>query len=154
MRASNTQVAAIPVRWSSGGPEVLLVTTRGTGRWTPPKGWPLGEAPTAACAAREAFEEAGVAGAVEPLALGMFEYWKQTRRSRVFLRVSAFVLHVEDVLRDWPEREQRKRAWFSPAVAAKLAGNEALGALIRSAAELCKPSENWNAPTLAAGLSR
>lgn len=154
MRASNLQVAALPVRWTGGRPEMLLVTTRGTGRWTPPKGWPLGDAPSAECAAREAFEEAGVSGRIEPEALGVFEYWKQTRRGRDVLRVSAFVLHVDAMARDWPERAERKRAWFFPEVAAKLVGNEQLGALIRNAALICTPSEAWPEPLRAAGFSR
>ncbi len=66
MSGATAQVAAIPLRWTNGRPEVLLVTTRGTGRWTIPKGWPLADSLGAECAAREAFEEGGVRGRVEP----------------------------------------------------------------------------------------
>ena len=49
------------------------------------------------------------------------------------MRVTAFALHVDRVLPDWPERDLRKRAWFSPEVAARLIGNDDLNALIRCA---------------------
>ena len=139
MSGATAQVAAIPLRWTNGRPEVLLVTTRGTGRWTIPKGWPLADSLGAECAAREAFEEAGVRGRVEPYALGTFEYWKRSKHGRVFLQVTTFAMHVEHVAWDWPEREERKRAWFSPDIACRLAGNDELSALIREAVSVKAP---------------
>lgn len=141
MSGATSQVAAIPIRWIGGRPEVLLITTRGAGRWTIPKGWPLAESLGAECAAREAFEEAGVRGQIEPYSLGTFEYWKRTKKSRTFLQVTAFALHVREVAWDWPEREERKRAWFSPDVACRLAANHELGTLIRAAVSVQPPFE-------------
>jgi 8-oxo-dGTP pyrophosphatase MutT (NUDIX family) len=143
MSAATTQVAAIPIRWTSGRPEVLLITTRGTGRWTVPKGWPLADSMATDCAAREAFEEAGVKGRVEPYSLGTFEYWKRTKRSRTVLQVTAFAMHVDEIAPDWPEREQRKRAWFSPEVACRLANNDELAVLIRAAVQVRAPALGW-----------
>ncbi len=56
---------AAVMAWRMGdkGPEVLLITSRETGRWVLPKGWPMKGRSGAECALREAFEEAGVAGA-------------------------------------------------------------------------------------------
>lgn len=136
MSGATSQVAAIPIRWTSGRAEVLLVTTRTTGRWTVPKGWPLADSLGAECAAREAFEEAGVRGRVEPYSLGIYEYWKRAKAGRVFLQVTAFALHVEDVAWDWPERNERKRAWFSVEVACKLVANDDLSVLIREAVRM------------------
>lgn len=141
MSGATSQVAAIPVRWVGGRPEVLLITTRGTGRWTIPKGWPLAESLGAECAAREAFEEAGVRGHIEPYSIGSFEYWKRTKKSRTFLNVTAFALHVQEIAWDWPERSERKRAWFSPEVACRLAANDQLAALIREAVRVQPPFE-------------
>jgi 8-oxo-dGTP pyrophosphatase MutT (NUDIX family) len=141
MSGATSQVAAIPIRWVGGRPEVLLITTRGTGRWTIPKGWPLTDSLGAECAAREAFEEAGVRGRVEPYSLGTFEYWKRTKKSRTFLNVTAFALHVQEIAWDWPEREERKRAWFSPEVACRLAANDELVLLIREAVRVQPPFE-------------
>jgi len=139
MSGATSQVAAIPIRWVGGRPEVLLITTRGTGRWTIPKGWPLAESLGAECAAREAFEEAGVLGRIEPYSIGVFEYWKRTKKDRTFLQVTAFALHVQEIARDWPEREERKRAWFSPEVACRLAANDELAVLIRAAVAVKAP---------------
>ncbi|MGD9966346.1 MAG: NUDIX hydrolase [Hyphomonadaceae bacterium] len=143
MSALSSQVAAIPLRWTGGRPEVLLVTTRTSGRWTVPKGWPVADSLGAECAAREAFEEAGVRGAVEPYSLGTYEYWKSSRQGRVVVQVTAFTLHVDRILQDWPERGERRRTWFSPEVAAKLAGNEQLGVLIRAASQMRAPALSW-----------
>jgi 8-oxo-dGTP pyrophosphatase MutT (NUDIX family) len=143
MSGATTQVAAIPLRWTSGRPEVLLITTRGTGRWTVPKGWPMADSIAGECAAREAFEEAGVIGRVEPYSLGMFEYWKQSKQGRIILQVTAFALHVDRILQDWPEREERRRTWFSPEVAAKLAANDQLGVLIKAATQVRAPALSW-----------
>jgi 8-oxo-dGTP pyrophosphatase MutT (NUDIX family) len=35
------QVAALVTRDSGTHPEVLMITSRGTGRWVIPKGWPI-----------------------------------------------------------------------------------------------------------------
>lgn len=136
MSGATSQVAAIPIRWTSGRAEILLVTTRTTGRWTVPKGWPLADSLGAECAAREAFEEAGVRGHIEPYSLGIYEYWKRAKKGRMILQVTAFALYVDDVAWDWPERKERKRAWFSVDVACKLVANDDLSALIREAVRM------------------
>lgn len=143
----SSQVAAIPIRWVAGEPEVLLITTRGSGRWIVPKGWPMTDSLGAECAAREAFEEAGVVGEVERYSLGTFEYWKHSKRGRVFFEVTAYALHVKQTLPDWPERGSRRRAWFAPEVAARLTANDSLADLIRAAVkvEVAPQSRFWPA---------
>ena len=55
------QVAALPFRIGADGRiEVLLITSRDTGRWIIPKGWPMIGRKAHRAAEREAFEEAGV----------------------------------------------------------------------------------------------
>ena len=58
------QVAALCWRRSGKGLRVLLITSRDTGRWVIPKGWPMRQRTEAEAAAREAYEEAGVRGIV------------------------------------------------------------------------------------------
>ena len=69
------QYAALPYRLNGHAqPEVMLVTSRETRRWIIPKGWPhKGKTPHHS-AAREAFEEAGVVGAVSKDSIGSFSY--------------------------------------------------------------------------------
>ena len=69
--AKRTQYAALPYRRKRNSrTEVLLVTSRDTGRWIIPKGWPAkGKSPHKS-AAREAREEAGVVGTIKRRPLG------------------------------------------------------------------------------------
>ena len=56
----------------AGRSQVLLVTSRDTGRWVIPKGWPMPDRTPEAAAAREAWEEAGVEGEVSDRCIGLF----------------------------------------------------------------------------------
>ena len=38
---ARSQFGAICYRMRKGKPQVLLITSRGTGRWVLPKGWPI-----------------------------------------------------------------------------------------------------------------
>ena len=57
---ARTQYGALCWRMHRGKVEVLLITSRDTGRWVIPKGWPIDGLAPAQTAAREAWEEAGV----------------------------------------------------------------------------------------------
>ncbi len=126
------QVAALPWRLGrDGGHEVMLVTSRGTGRWVLPKGWPERSEPLHEAAAREAAEEAGVAGPVKPEEIGRFYYGK-VLSSGIHRRceVRVFPLLVESIADKWPERKQRQRHWFAPEEAARLVDEAELRDLI------------------------
>lgn len=128
---SRVQVAALPWRLSSRGIEIMLVTSRGTGRWVLPKGWPEKAETLSHAAEREAEEEAGVAGGIARQPIGSFFYGK--RLSSGLARrceVQVFPLEV-DVEEDvWPEARQRKRQWMTPAEAASSVAEPDLGELI------------------------
>lgn len=127
------QYAALPFRRRSNfGTEVMLVTSRGTGRWIIPKGWPMtGKAPHAA-AAREALEEAGVAGRISKEPIGSFSHKKVLKEGRVVVcEVQVFPLEVTRQRHNWPEKGKREVQWFSPAEAAKAVQEPVLGKIIR-----------------------
>ena len=131
------QTGALP--WRVGRKkriEVLLVTGRRSQRWTIPKGWPMAGKSLAEAAEQEAFEEAGVKGAIDPRPLGSFVHTKQNLPTG-FLDVSIVVhpMCVERELPKWPEIGQRKRRWFSLKAAASRVDSEELGALIMQSAE-------------------
>ena len=109
------QTAALPWRIDagSGKVEVLLITSRTSGKWIIPKGWPMRGKTLAEAAAVEAYEEAGVRGTVDPLVLGTFEHLKNHRLlgPMKFLLV-VHSLAVEEVLDAWPEEGERARRWF------------------------------------------
>jgi hypothetical protein len=46
--------------------------------------------------------------------------------------VRVFVLEVEQQLKDWPERGERRRRWFSPRRAASLVQERDLSQLMRT----------------------
>ena len=76
-RAVHVQYGALPYRFTHDGVlEILLLTTRRSGRWIIPKGWPIKGLRPAKSAAREAFEEAGVRGQVRAKSIGLFAYDK------------------------------------------------------------------------------
>lgn len=133
LSAERLQYAALCYRVSGGAPEVLLITSRDTGRWVIPKGWPIDGLSPAESAAREAFEEAGALGRVSEIALGLYGYPKQLDTGEmVHLMVAVFPLAVEACARDWPERGQRRLKWLSPRKAAAKVNEPELRALLRA----------------------
>src|SRR4051812_20297500 len=101
--------------------EVLLLTSRGTGRWVIPKGWPMRNRTPAGTARREAFEEAGVKGELwSKKPIGSFRYMKRDESYNDEILVRVFVLGVEQQKKKWPEKDQRRVRWFSLRQAATL----------------------------------
>jgi predicted phosphate transport protein (TIGR00153 family) len=112
--------------------EVLLVTSRGTGRWVLPKGNRMKGLSPHAAAAREALEEAGIEGAACPAALGSYRYRKQLRTgAALMVDVDVYPFAVTAELAEWPERAQRERRWFPLPEAAKLVDEPDLRVLMR-----------------------
>ena len=127
------QYAALPYRLSSRSrTEVMLVTSRETRRWIIPKGWPQkGKAPHLS-AAREAFEEAGVVGAVGRRAVGSFPYEKRLKNGDVLVcEVHVFPLKVTRQSKQWPEKEQGDVKWLSIKQAAETVQEPMLSEIIR-----------------------
>jgi 8-oxo-dGTP pyrophosphatase MutT (NUDIX family) len=94
--------------------EVLLVTGRRSGRWMIPKGWPMAGKSLADSAAREAFEEAGIKGRIDPEPIGRFRHIKQHLLfGRMEVDILVHPLTVKRELKDWPERGERLRKWFT-----------------------------------------
>lgn len=125
------QIAALPYRTMADGAfEVMLITSRDTGRWVIPKGNPMrGRAPHEA-AAIEAWEEAGLRGIPCPIEIGEFVYWKRRAGGRLRRVVSVFPLAVVEQLADWPERHQRVTQWFDLTAAAAAVDEPDLKAII------------------------
>jgi len=139
--AKRVQYAALPYRMNDRTqPEVMLVTSRETRRWIIPKGWPhKGKAPHRS-AAREAFEEAGVIGAVNRQSVGSFSYEKRLKKGGVVAcEVLVFALEVKRQSKEWPEKRERKVRWLSARVAAKTVQDRELGKIIRRLARRSRP---------------
>ncbi|MBI1620674.1 NUDIX hydrolase [Aquamicrobium zhengzhouense] len=128
------QVAALPWRRNNKGEiEVLLVTSRGTGRWVLPKGWPEDDEQPFEAATREAMEEAGIRGDISSAPLGKYYYQKKLPTGMEWrCEVAVYPLEVDDIADKWPERKKRQRRWFAPKDAARLVDEPDLGELISS----------------------
>lgn len=126
------QFGALPVRLRGGRPVVMLVTSRDTGRWVIPKGWPMPGRSRQQAAATEAFEEAGLRGRIIGRSIGGYSYWKQYRNRRMLCTVDVFLMRVDEELARWPEKRQRLRHWFTPEEAATLVEEQVLAEIIRS----------------------
>ena len=104
------QVAALPVRVSSDGTlEALLVTTRETQRWVISKGWVPKGVGLHKAAEREALEEAGVEGVIDPEPIGSFTHLKRLKNRSVPVEVTVYVLKVTRQRRRWRECCQWRR---------------------------------------------
>jgi 8-oxo-dGTP pyrophosphatase MutT (NUDIX family) len=130
--APRLQVAALCWRRSRKGLRILLVTSRDTGRWIVPKGWPMRNRGDAEAAAREAWEEAGLRGEVSDRSIGLYTYDKALNGGRVVpVAVRVFPLEAREMLRHYPETGQRRVKWFGQEAAAQKVAEPELKALIR-----------------------
>jgi len=131
------QVGALCVRRQDDGScQVLLVTSRGTGRWIIPKGWKAKSLEDHEAAAREAEEEAGVSGKVTSKPIGNYTYFKLDGTTARTLRVAVYVLLVRRIKEYWPEQSQRRRAWFDIREAIEKVQEPRLRTLIKGLGEL------------------
>ncbi len=104
------QSAVVPYRAGADGLELLLITSRKGTRWVLPKGVVEPGMSPAESAAKEAEEEAGVRGVVDPTPLGTYRYnkWGGT------CTVEVFAMGVIQEMSEWPESAIRQRAWLPP----------------------------------------
>ncbi|MEX6505568.1 NUDIX hydrolase [Jiella sp. M17.18] len=130
------QVAALPYRFNEDGAlEVLLVTSRETGRWVLPKGWPMKRRGLHKAAAIEAYEEAGIVGKTKKSAIGAYDYEKRTDKGAIPCRVLVYPLPVQDLKDEWPEQSQRQRVWHDGRTAPDLVEEPSLQSLLRAFGE-------------------
>ena len=115
------------------GLRILLITSRDTGRWVIPKGWPMRNRTEAEAAAREAYEEAGLRGEVSDRSIGVYTYRQGPGRrpARALRRAGLSRSRCARCCASLPETGQRRAKWFEPAKAARRVDEHELAALIR-----------------------
>jgi len=142
VKSDGVQYGALPWRIKDGDLQVLLVTSRDTGRWVIPKGWPMGNLAPHQAAALEAFEEAGLLGETDVQSLGAYPYDKRLKGGAVRpCVVEVFAMRVTRHKRVWPEKLQRRRSWFAALDAADRVDEPELADLIRAFAETPPPAQ-------------
>ena len=115
------QVAAVCYRRRGSSVEFLLVNTNGGSKWTFPKGDPDPSLSHSQAAEREAWEEAGVRGSIEPRRFHLYihskgVFWKSPGVQEFV--VKAFLLEVEQDGK--PDEPMRNPTWCSPEEAKKV----------------------------------
>ena len=114
-RDLRTQFGALCYRVRKGRPEVLLVTSRGSGRWIIPKGWPMDGKTPGQSAKAEAWEEAGVKGKLHKGCLGLFSYVKSDPDGADLPCVAmVYPLKVKSMADDFPEAATVNAAGCAP----------------------------------------
>lgn len=123
------QCGALCWREKGSHVEILLITSRDTGRWIIPKGWPMDGKTLAEAAAQEAWEEAGIKGAIHPFPIGSYHYIKPDR-ANALVEVTVYSTRASQVKDKYPERKQRRRLWCSPDKAASMVDEPGLAELL------------------------
>lgn len=127
-----SQFSALCYRIVRDKPQILLVTSRKTGRWIVPKGWPMDGLTPAQCAAQEAWEEGGVIGKAQDRCLGLYSYNKVLEPYGGLPCVAMiYPVRVKSLAQDFPEKKQRRRKWFSPKKAASRVSEPELARILR-----------------------
>jgi 8-oxo-dGTP pyrophosphatase MutT (NUDIX family) len=132
-RQLHQQYGSLCFKRKKRGIKILLITSRDTGRWVIPKGWPIKKVGDGGTALQEAWEEAGVIGQVASKNIGCFIYTKLMHNgSTVECSVDVYPVEVERLKKNFPERSQRLRRWFSVSGAASKVDEQALRDIIVS----------------------
>lgn len=103
------QSGVIPYRKKENQFEVLLITSIKKKKWIIPKGYIEFNLTPFESAKKEAYEEAGVMGTNETIELGSYSIEKSIGKQNI----KVFSMEVIKVLDDYPEKNLRKRKWFS-----------------------------------------
>ena len=127
------QVAALCYRERDARTEVLLITSRGTGRWILPKGWPIDGLNSPQAALQEAWEEAGVEdGVLTETPIGTFDYAKYRDEGYATpVQAQVYKVRAERLADVFPECDERRRIWVSPEEAANMVQEPGLKAILR-----------------------
>ena len=127
-----TQFAALCYRITKDKTEILLITSRRSGRWIVPKGWPIAGKTPGETALIEAWEEAGVRGKASEHCIGIFSYLKMTEpKTNLPCLGLVFPVKVKSLAKDYPEAGQRRRKWLRPKKAAARVSEPELAQIIR-----------------------
>ena len=104
-----TQSGVLPYRRRDDKIEVLLITSIRKKKWIIPKGYVEFNLSHFESAKKEAFEEAGVYGENETFELGSFK----VNKAIGICYIQVYSMEVNKMLDDYPDKEKRKRKWFS-----------------------------------------
>jgi 8-oxo-dGTP pyrophosphatase MutT (NUDIX family) len=111
------------------GEQLCIVTSRSGKRWVVPKGCLEPGKTAAEIALQEAWEEAGLVGALQPEPIGTYLYEK----AGFTCHVTVFLMSVTEMADRWPEQDFRQRTWLNLTSALQRIHDAGLRELIREA---------------------
>jgi 8-oxo-dGTP pyrophosphatase MutT (NUDIX family) len=117
------QAAVVPMR---GGRVCLVLSTSGK-RWVIPKGRIERRQTAGETALQEAWEEAGLVGALHRNPIGSYRYEKCGKH----FHVTVFFMKVTEVAERFPERDRRARRWVRTDRLLRYINDPALRELLR-----------------------
>jgi len=121
------QSAVIPYLAEDGNTQIVLVTTRKKKKWTLPKGIVEPDLTPEESALQEAYEEAGIEGAIQGGIFDTFQYnkWGGTCFVQVFL------MKITQWHESWSEDHYRSRETFSPDKALQVIGRKEMQPVLK-----------------------
>lgn len=135
LRSSNDdpflQSSVLPYRIGEAGLEIMMITSIRRRRWIIPKGAVEPDMTPQDSAAKEALEEAGIEGEVNPIPLGRYYYkkWSNTCKCDVF------AMRVDIVHDQWQEQNDRDREWVEAKEAVTRLRHKQLKSIVRNFVE-------------------
>ena len=133
-----TQSAIIPYRLTEGKLEILLITSIRKKKWIIPKGFIEFNLSAFESAKKEAFEEAGIIGTNETIELGSFTFKKYGGLTNIVV----YSMEVEKFKDDFPEKNLRKRKWYSVEEAVETVSISEVGNMIQILAKKLKTDQS------------
>ena len=133
-----TQSAIIPYSIKDGELQILLITSIRKRKWIIPKGFIEFNLSAFESAKKEAFEEAGVVGTNETIELGSFTIKKYGGLTNIVV----YSMEVEKFKDDYPEKNLRKRKWYSVEEAVETISIPEVGTMFQKLAEELKTDQS------------
>jgi 8-oxo-dGTP pyrophosphatase MutT (NUDIX family) len=127
-RSPVPQAAALCYRVREGQLEILLITSRRSGRWGIPKGSIERGETSQAAAEREAYEEAGITGRASISVVGEYSYRKEG--SGRLYSVTVHLLETLSEVEEFEEKGLRLLRWVRVEEAAAMVADPALREVI------------------------
>jgi 8-oxo-dGTP pyrophosphatase MutT (NUDIX family) len=121
------QSGVIPYRTRNNQCDILLITSLRRKRWIIPKGIIEGGLSARQSALKEAFEEAGIEGILDPGSVGKYSYKKWGG----VCQVTVYACQVIKEHHEWPEMGMRERRWSSSEEVVNRINDENLLKLVR-----------------------
>ena len=131
------QSAIIPYKIENEELKILLITSIRKKKWIIPKGFIEFNLSPFESAKKEAFEEAGVIGTNETYELGAFNLNKYGGLTKIIV----YSMEVEKFKDAYPEKNLRKRKWFSVEEAIETISIPEVGNLINMLQEKIKTDQ-------------